>query len=75
MTVINKLSKTQEMIKMAESNCKTFSMDTNDQNAKQMYNQIAQQLKQCEDMLQSRLNYVSSQEPQYAQEMNPEMKQ
>ena len=75
MTTINKLSKTLEMVKTAESNCKTFSMDTNDQNAKQMYKQIAQHLKQCEGMLQSRVNFAMSQEPQYSQEMNPEMKQ
>ncbi|MDP4144886.1 MAG: DUF1657 domain-containing protein [Bacillota bacterium] len=65
MTVINKLEQTLEMIKSSESNCKTFSMDTDDPNAKQLFTQVADTLKQCENMLQSRVNYVVSQEPQY----------
>ncbi|HYE09956.1 MAG TPA: DUF1657 domain-containing protein, partial [Patescibacteria group bacterium] len=36
MTVISKLNQTLEMLKACESNCKTFSMDTDDANAKQM---------------------------------------
>ncbi|MDF2521145.1 MAG: hypothetical protein K0R84_1773 [Clostridia bacterium] len=67
MTVINKLTQTLEMLKMCESNCKTFSMDTDDPNAKQLYNQIAQQVKNCSDLMQSRVNYVMSEEPQYNQ--------
>ncbi|TDT58465.1 DUF1657 domain-containing protein [Fonticella tunisiensis] len=65
MTVINKLNQTLEMLKSSESNCRTFSMDTDDQNAKQMFNQIADTIKQAEDMLQNRINYVMSEEPQY----------
>lgn len=42
MTVMNKLSKTLEMIKIAESNCKTFSMDINDQNAQEMNPEMKQ---------------------------------
>jgi len=68
MTVINKLNQTLEMIKMSEANCKTFSMDTDDQNAKQMFKQLSQQLQQCEQLLQSRINFVISQEPQYQQQ-------
>lgn len=70
MTVINKLTQTLEMLKSCESNCNTFSMDTNDQNAKQMYKQLAQNLKQCSDMLQDRVNYVVNQEPEYAKEIS-----
>jgi hypothetical protein len=67
MTVISKLNQTLEMLKACESNFKTFSMDTDDANAKQMYNQIAQQVKTSVDLLQSRINYVTAEEPQYNQ--------
>ncbi|MBV7276132.1 DUF1657 domain-containing protein [Clostridium thailandense] len=65
MTVINKLNQTLEMLKSCESNCNTFSMDTDDLNAKQLYTKLGEQLKQCTDMLQSRITYVIDQEPQY----------
>ena len=65
MTVINKLNQTLEMLKSSESNCKTFSMDTDDQNAKQLYTQLADNIKQCSDMLEGRVNFVMSEEPQY----------
>lgn len=68
MTVINKLNQTMEALKGTESNCKTFSMDTDDPNAKQMFNQIAENMKMCENMLQSRINFVMSEEPQYQPE-------
>lgn len=67
MTVINKLNQTLEMLKACETSCKTFSMDTDDPTAKQMYNQIAQQVKTSSDLLQNRINYVMSEEPQYNQ--------
>ncbi|MBI6871500.1 DUF1657 domain-containing protein [Clostridium aciditolerans] len=65
MTVVNKLNQTLEMLKSCESNCNTFSMDTDDLNAKQLYTKLGEQLKQCTDMLQSRISYVMEQEPQY----------
>jgi hypothetical protein len=69
MTVINKLEQTLEMLKSCESNFNTFSLDTNDENAKQSFKQMAQNIKACVDMLQNRVNYVASQEPQYKQEL------
>ncbi|APH15809.1 hypothetical protein NPD5_675 [Clostridium sporogenes] len=68
MTVISKLNQTMEMLKSTESNCRTFSMDTDDPNAKQMFNQMAENMKMCEGMLQSRINFVMSEEPQYQPE-------
>ena len=69
MTVINKLSQTLEMLKSCESNCNTFALDTNDQNAKQMYQKLAKDLKMCTQMLENRVTYVANQEPQYKQEL------
>lgn len=65
MTVINKLNQTLEMIKSCESSCNTFAMDTDDLNAKQLYTKMGQQLKQCTDMMQSRISYIMDEEPQY----------
>lgn len=65
MTVISKLNETMEMLKSTESNCRTFSLDTDDPNAKQLFSQIAENVKVCENMLQSRINFVMSEEPQY----------
>lgn len=69
MTVINKLSQTLEMLKSCESNCSTFAMDTNDENAKQMYQKLAKDLKMCAQTLENRVTYVANQEPQYKQEL------
>ncbi|AYF53854.1 DUF1657 domain-containing protein [Clostridium botulinum C] len=65
MTVINKLNQTLELLKSAESNFRTFSLDTQDQNAKQMYSQLADSTLQSVNTLQSRINFVMSEEPQY----------
>jgi hypothetical protein len=56
------------MLKSCESNCNTFSMDTDDLNAKQLYTKLGEDIKQCTDSLQSRINYVISEEPQYQPE-------
>lgn len=69
MTVINKLSQTLEMLKSCEANCNTFSMDTNDETAKQMYQKLAKDLKLCTQVLENRVTYVANQEPQYKQEL------
>lgn len=69
MTVINKLSQTLEMLKSCESNCNTFSMDTNDENAKQMFQKLSKDLKMCAQQLENRVTYVANQEPQYKQEL------
>jgi len=68
MTVINKMSQTLESLKSCETSCRSFAMDTDDQTAKQMYTQIANNVKQCVDMMQGRVDYVKDQEPQYQQQ-------
>lgn len=44
---------------------KTFSLDTDNQDAKQMFNQLANTMSGVEQSLQSRLDFVKQQEPQY----------
>lgn len=44
---------------------KTFSLDTDNQEAKQMFNQLANTMESVEQALQSRLDFVKQEEPQY----------
>ncbi|WP_425446477.1 DUF1657 domain-containing protein [Dethiothermospora halolimnae] len=67
MTTINKLEKALASAKGLSADLKTFSMDTNDQNAKQMFNMLSTNAENMAQMLQNRVNYVKSEEPQYNQ--------
>ena len=44
---------------------KTFSLDTDNQEAKQMFNQLASTMENVQQTLQSRVDYVKQEEPQY----------
>lgn len=44
---------------------KTFSLDTDNEDAKQMFNQLASTMDGVEKSLQARLDFVKQQEPQY----------
>ncbi|WP_454055346.1 DUF1657 domain-containing protein [Clostridium sp. Marseille-Q7071] len=44
---------------------KTFSLDTDNQEAKQMFNQLANTMESVQQALQSRLDFVKQEEPQY----------
>ncbi|WP_461612137.1 DUF1657 domain-containing protein [Clostridium sp. Marseille-QA1073] len=44
---------------------KTFSLDTDDQEAKQMFNQLANTMESVQQALQSRVDFVKQEEPQY----------
>ncbi|GAA0108180.1 DUF1657 domain-containing protein [Clostridium tertium] len=44
---------------------KTFSLDTDNEQAKQMFNQLASTMDGVQQSLQSRLDFVKQQEPQY----------
>ncbi|MCC5911169.1 MAG: DUF1657 domain-containing protein [Clostridiaceae bacterium] len=68
MTTINKLQQALNSAKGLQSDLKTFSMDTEDQQAKQMFNQLATNLENTVQMLQSRTDFVNSEEPQYLQQ-------
>lgn len=47
------------------SDMKTFSLDTDNQEAKQMFNQLATTMEGIEQQIQSRLDFVKQEEPQY----------
>lgn len=44
---------------------KTFSLDTDNQEAKQMFNQLANTMENVSQTLQSRFDFVKQEEPQY----------
>lgn len=47
------------------SDLKTFSLDTDNQEAKQMYDQLSNTVENVAQTLQSRLDFVKQEEPQY----------
>lgn len=65
MTTANKLQQALNSAEGLATQLKTFSMDTNDQQSKQMFNQLAQTTENIAQTLQSRLDFVKSEEPQY----------
>lgn len=61
----------QQTIANAESvlaDLKTYSLETQDQQAKQMYSQLAQNLESAVAQLKQRMNYLEQEEPQYKQQ-------
>ncbi len=46
---------------------KGFALETQDQNVKQMFTQLAEQQKTIVDQLNNRLQYIQQEEPQYKQ--------
>jgi hypothetical protein len=60
----------QQTIASAESvmaSLKSFALETQDQQAKQVYQQLAQQTESMVSVLKSRMNYIQQEEPQYKQ--------
>ncbi|MBS4534628.1 DUF1657 domain-containing protein [Clostridium sp. D2Q-14] len=68
MSIINKLEQALASTKGLAADMKTFSMDTDNQEAKQMFSQLATNAENMSQMLQSRVDFVKSEEPQYNQQ-------
>jgi len=60
LTTLNKLEKALASAKGLSSDLKTFSMDTNDQQAKQMFTQLSSQMENISQMINSRVDYVKN---------------
>ncbi|KUO48920.1 MAG: hypothetical protein APF76_09740 [Desulfitibacter sp. BRH_c19] len=75
MTVGQKLHQALNSIDSAKIELKTFSMDTQDQNAKQQFINYANQLESISQGLKGRVNYAEQQEPQYKQYQSPQQQQ
>ena len=52
-------------IQSASATMKTFSLETEDKQAKAEFEKIARQLDDTLEVLKGRQNYIESQEPQY----------
>ena len=68
MTTMSKLEEALAGAKGLQSQLKTFSLDTEDQQTQQMFTQLSSNLDNTVQMLQSRKDYVASEEPQYVQQ-------
>ncbi|MGE8080236.1 DUF1657 domain-containing protein [Peribacillus loiseleuriae] len=67
MTVINQVQQTLAGLKSAQASFETFALQTDNQQAKQMYQQAAQQTQTIVDTLSPRVQQIIEEEPQYKQ--------
>ncbi|MFC7394417.1 DUF1657 domain-containing protein [Scopulibacillus cellulosilyticus] len=67
MTVINQVKQTIASLKSAHASLETFALGTDNQQAKQLYQNAAQQTKMICDQLEPRLQQIQQEEPQYNQ--------
>jgi hypothetical protein len=68
MTVGTQMQKAIAGIQSAASTMKTFALETQDQQAKQDFQNIAQNLDNALETLKHRQQYIEQQEPQYKQQ-------
>lgn len=68
MTVINKLQQTVSSLKSAQASFEGFALDTDNQQAKQLYQSVAQQTQSIIDSVTPRVEEVQEEEPQYKQQ-------
>ncbi|EGK12016.1 DUF1657 domain-containing protein [Kroppenstedtia eburnea] len=67
MTVGTKIQQTIASAEGVAANLRTFSLDTNNQQAKQMYKQMAQNMDSIVQELKTREQQIMQEEPQYNQ--------
>lgn len=65
MTVGTQMQQAIAGMQSASATMKTFSLETEDQQAKNDFTQIADQLDSAMDILKGRQKYIQNQEPQY----------
>ncbi|MFX3623373.1 MAG: DUF1657 domain-containing protein [Ectobacillus sp.] len=68
MTVITKLKQTISGLKSAQASLEGFALDTDNQQAKQVFQNAAQQTQTIIDSLSPRVQQVEEEEPQYRQQ-------
>mgnify|MGYP002683137068 CR=1 FL=1 len=67
MTIGTQLQQAIASVQSAAASMKTFSLETQDQQAKQTFQQLAQTLDNAVVTLKGRKKYIEKQEPQYKQ--------
>ncbi|OAS89522.1 MULTISPECIES: DUF1657 domain-containing protein [Metabacillus] len=65
MTVINDVKTTLAGLKSAQASLETFALGTDNQQAKQLYQQAAQQTQTIVDSISQRVQEIEQEEPQY----------
>ncbi len=68
MTIGVKMQQTIASAEGVAANLKQFALDTQDQQAKQMFGQMSQTVTNVVSSLQARFNYIQTEEPQYRQQ-------
>ena len=68
MTVATQMSKAITTVESAAATMKTFALETQDPQAKQIFHQLAQTFEDALKTLQGRQQYIENQEPQYKQQ-------
>ncbi|SCY92467.1 DUF1657 domain-containing protein [Alkaliphilus peptidifermentans] len=67
MTVGTQMQQVIATIQSASASLKTFALETQDENAKTQFQQIAQSLDNSLQTLKQRQDYINQQEPQFKQ--------
>ncbi|MEP9408717.1 DUF1657 domain-containing protein [Peribacillus frigoritolerans] len=67
MTVINDVKTTIAGLKSAQASFETFALSTDNEKAKQLYQQAAQQTQTIVDSITPRIEEIQNEEPQYKQ--------
>lgn len=67
MTVGTQIMQAIATVQNAAASMKTFSLETQDQQAKQTFEQLAKTLDNAVETLKERQSYIEQQEPQYKQ--------
>ncbi|MFJ7639791.1 DUF1657 domain-containing protein [Peribacillus sp. NPDC097206] len=67
MTVISDVKTTLAGLKSAQASFETFALSTDNEQAKQLYQQAAQQAQEIVDNITPRINEIEQEEPQYKQ--------
>lgn len=65
MTIGQKMHSTLSSLEGAAATLKTFALETQDKNAKQMFFDLSEQVSNVAKSLEGRVNYIEQQEPQY----------
>ncbi|MCX7843376.1 MAG: DUF1657 domain-containing protein [Clostridia bacterium] len=68
MTVATQMSKAIATVQSTAATMKTFALETQDQQAKQTFQQLAKTFEDALLQLQGRQQYIEGQEPQYKQQ-------
>ncbi|WP_332632387.1 DUF1657 domain-containing protein [Halalkalibacter flavus] len=68
MTVAVKMKQTLAGLKSAQASLETFALETENQDAKQLFQQAAQQAQGIVDDIEPRLQQIEQEEPQYKQQ-------